>query len=133
MLVATDVAARGIDVKNITLVVNFDLPAVAEDYVHRIGRTGRAGSTGRSHSLVAPEDEPLLRAIERLIGTKVKRASVEGLSAEAPQQDTEPANRTRSREAGGDSPGTGPRKRRRRRRAGPRDGGGKSQRARANA
>jgi ATP-dependent RNA helicase RhlE len=67
VLVATDVAARGIDVDGISLVVNFDLPNVAESYVHRIGRTGRAGATGRAISFCAHEERDLLRDVEKLI------------------------------------------------------------------
>ncbi len=67
VLVATDVAARGIDVDGVSLVVNFDLPNVAESYVHRIGRTGRAGATGRAISFCARDERPLLQDIERLI------------------------------------------------------------------
>jgi ATP-dependent RNA helicase RhlE len=67
VLVATDVAARGIDVDGISLVVNFDLPNVAESYVHRIGRTGRAGATGRAISFCAHEERSLLRDVEKLI------------------------------------------------------------------
>jgi ATP-dependent RNA helicase RhlE len=67
VLVATDIAARGLDIAQLPLVVNYDLPLVAEDYVHRVGRTGRAGHTGRAVSLVAAEDRGLLRAIQRLL------------------------------------------------------------------
>ena len=67
VLVATDIAARGIDVDAIKLVVNFDLPHVAETYVHRIGRTARAGATGAAVSFCSPDEKPLLRAIEKLI------------------------------------------------------------------
>jgi ATP-dependent RNA helicase RhlE len=67
VLVATDVAARGIDVDGVSLVVNFDLPNVAESYVHRIGRTGRAGAVGRAISFCARDERPLLQDIERLI------------------------------------------------------------------
>jgi ATP-dependent RNA helicase RhlE len=71
VLVATDIAARGIDVKSIELVVNFDLPDQAEDYVHRIGRTGRAGETGRAISFVQPDQASDVRQIERLIQTRI--------------------------------------------------------------
>jgi len=71
VLVATDVAARGIDVKRITLVVNFDLPMEAESYVHRIGRTARAGESGRAISFCSTEEVALLREVERLIRTAV--------------------------------------------------------------
>jgi ATP-dependent RNA helicase RhlE len=72
VLVATDIAARGLDIEELPHVVNFDLPHVPEDYVHRIGRTGRAGATGEALSLVCPEDRPLLGAIERLINRKIE-------------------------------------------------------------
>ena len=71
MLVATDVAARGIDVKNITLVVNFDLPMEPDAYVHRIGRTARAGASGHAISFCSEEEVALLRGIERLINKTV--------------------------------------------------------------
>jgi ATP-dependent RNA helicase RhlE len=75
VLVATDVAARGIDVEGISLVVNFDLPNVAESYVHRIGRTGRAGATGRAISFCDREERSLLVDIERLIRRRLPTAS----------------------------------------------------------
>jgi ATP-dependent RNA helicase RhlE len=71
VLVATDVASRGIDVDNVTHVVNFDLPSEAEDYVHRIGRTGRAGATGTAYTLCTRDELPTMKAIEKLIGNKV--------------------------------------------------------------
>jgi superfamily II DNA/RNA helicase len=79
VLVATDVAARGLDVKGITHVINFDLPRVSEDYVHRIGRTGRAGATGRAISLVGPQDWMNLTRIERLTGQPIHEIKIEGL------------------------------------------------------
>ena len=78
-LVATDVAARGLDIKDISHVINYDLPTVAEDYIHRIGRTGRASATGCAISLVGPADWTKLSQIEKLIGQKVKREVVDGL------------------------------------------------------
>ncbi|HLY53892.1 MAG TPA: DEAD/DEAH box helicase, partial [Steroidobacteraceae bacterium] len=66
-LVATEVAARGLDIKELPHVINYELPNVPEDYVHRIGRTARAGSAGRATSLVAPDEVPLLRDIEKLL------------------------------------------------------------------
>ncbi|MBS1808424.1 MAG: DEAD/DEAH box helicase [Acidobacteria bacterium] len=73
VLVATDIAARGIDVDLISHVINFDLPDAPEDYVHRIGRTGRAGNEGQAISLITPVDELSMRAIEKLTGQKVER------------------------------------------------------------
>ena len=78
VLVATDIAARGIDVDAISHVINFDLPDAAEDYVHRIGRTGRAGNEGQAISLVTPVDELSLRAIEKLTGQAVERIVLPG-------------------------------------------------------
>ena len=72
-LVATDVAARGLDIEDLPQVVNFDLPLQAEDYVHRIGRTGRAGQTGEAISLVCADEAPLLGAIEQLIKQPLSR------------------------------------------------------------
>ena len=78
VLVATDIAARGIDIQQLPHVVNLDLPNQAEDYVHRIGRTGRAGCNGHAVSLVAAEEHELLRAIERLLGERLPRQEVPG-------------------------------------------------------
>ncbi|WOJ96317.1 DEAD/DEAH box helicase [Congregibacter brevis] len=101
LLIATDIAARGLDIEQLPEVVNFDLPSVPEDYVHRIGRTGRAGSTGRSHSLVSAEDEPLLRAIERLIRRDIPRVQVPGFepSDTPPSPDTAQRRSPRSSDA----------------------------------
>ena len=78
VLVATDIAARGLDIEALPHVVNYDLPHVAEDYVHRIGRTGRAGTEGEAVSLVTPEDRPLMSAIERLMSKQVDVREIEG-------------------------------------------------------
>src|SRR5690349_22805360 len=71
VLVATDVAARGLDIDDLPLVVNYELPYVPEDYIHRIGRTGRAGATGRAISFVAEDEIRLLDEIEKLLKKKV--------------------------------------------------------------
>jgi ATP-dependent RNA helicase RhlE len=78
VLVATDIAARGIDIEELPHVVNYEMPNVPEDYVHRIGRTGRAGATGEAISLVCLDEEQFLRDIEKLIKRSIKRASVPG-------------------------------------------------------
>lgn len=80
VLVATDIAARGIDIEQLARVINFDLPHVPEDYVHRIGRTGRAGATGLAISLVSGEESKQLRDIERLIKFAVPRGDSEEYS-----------------------------------------------------
>ena len=76
VLVATDIAARGIDVEALSHVVNFDVPAVAEDYIHRVGRTGRAEMTGEAYTFVAPDEESDLRAIERAVGKALPRVTL---------------------------------------------------------
>jgi ATP-dependent RNA helicase RhlE len=78
VLVATDIAARGIDVKALGSVVNFDVPHQPEDYIHRVGRTARAEAAGDAYSLVSPEEENDLRAIERHLGHSLPRKQVEG-------------------------------------------------------
>jgi superfamily II DNA/RNA helicase len=79
LLVASDVAARGLDIAFLSHVFNFDVPINAEDYVHRIGRTGRAGREGRAFMLAAPEDGAAVAAIEKLIGRPIPRVEVEGM------------------------------------------------------
>jgi ATP-dependent RNA helicase RhlE len=78
VLVATDIAARGLDIEQLPQVVNFDLPNVAEDYVHRIGRTGRAGAKGQAVSLVCADEIKELSAIERLIQQLLRRELIDG-------------------------------------------------------
>ena len=83
VLVATDVASRGLDIESLPQVINFDIPHSPEDYIHRIGRTGRAGLTGEAISLVAPEDAEALAAIEKLIKKKIERVLVAGFEPNA--------------------------------------------------
>jgi ATP-dependent RNA helicase RhlE len=84
VLVATDIAARGIDVDGISHVVNFDFPPQPEDYVHRIGRTGRAAAIGDAVSLVTPDDRDNLRRLERFLGRGIARYTIEGVVAVLP-------------------------------------------------
>jgi len=81
ILVATDIAARGLDIDQLPHVVNFELPNVDEDYVHRIGRTGRAGRSGEAISLVAPDEEKLLKSIERMTKQKIPDGDLMGFDA----------------------------------------------------
>jgi len=83
VLVATDIAARGLDVEALGHVVNFDVPAVPEDYIHRVGRTARAETTGEAFTLVTPEDEEDVRRIERALGSKLTRARLAGFAYDA--------------------------------------------------
>ena len=78
VLVATDIAARGLDIPLLPHVINFELPNVPEDYVHRIGRTGRAGASGEAISLVCGEEREYLKSIEKLLGEKMPTSSIEG-------------------------------------------------------
>ena len=80
-LIATDIAARGIDIDDISHVINFDLPHVPEDYVHRVGRTARAGRSGHAIAFAAPEEGTQLAAIERLVGRAIRREQVAGFAA----------------------------------------------------
>ena len=84
ILVATDIAARGLDIEALPCVINHDLPMVAEDYVHRIGRTGRAGSTGLALSLVSPEEGGLLRQIQRLLKQELEMVPIAGFAPSRP-------------------------------------------------
>ena len=85
VLVATDIAARGLDIDQLPHVVNYDLPEVAEHYVHRIGRTGRAGNEGLAVSLVGRDERPLLKQIERLLGYAVAIRQPDGYVPPAPR------------------------------------------------
>ena len=104
VLVATDIAARGIDIDQLPQVVNFELPNVPEDYVHRIGRTGRAGTTGAAVSLVDHEELGYLKDIERLIKRSIARVVVEGFvmpEPAAPHEGMDEDDRRPPRPAGG--------------------------------
>src|SRR5262249_13459277 len=143
ILVATNIAARGLDVTHITHVISFDVPAVPDDYIHRIGRTARAEAEGDAFVLVAPAEERSLARIERQIGQRLPRVTPPDLHYTVPRTDRgdhrserggrrhggdragrptarEAGTRTGTAHAGGN--GDAPRKRRRRRRGGSRKG-----------
>ena len=90
ILVATDIASRGIDVKGIELVLNYDLPEAASDYVHRIGRTGRAGLTGKAISFVSPDQKNKIREIEYLIRTQIPVSKAQGVVQVALEENPQP-------------------------------------------
>ncbi|GBE52350.1 ATP-dependent RNA helicase RhlE [bacterium BMS3Bbin14] len=91
ILVATDIAARGIDVSLISHVINYDIPDTADAYIHRIGRTGRAARNGNAYTLVSREDQIMIRAIERVLGSPLERCTVDGFdySVTSPRKNTE--------------------------------------------
>ena len=93
VLVATDLAARGLDVSSISHVINFDMPGTVDDYTHRIGRTGRAAKTGDAFTFITPEDEATVRAIERVLGSAIERRVLEDFDYRARPQ---PADAARS-------------------------------------
>jgi ATP-dependent RNA helicase RhlE len=111
VLVATDIAARGLDIDQLPHVVNFELPNVPEDYVHRIGRTGRAGNEGEAMSLVCVDEHKLLRDIERLLGRRIHSDTLPGYEPD-PSITAEPIQNGRNR--GGRNQGTNEQPRRRR-------------------
>lgn len=118
ILVATDIAARGIDINQLPYVVNYELPNVPEDYVHRIGRTARAGNSGLAISLVDHEEEKFLRDIEALMKCKIERQDIDGFKRKAGPVPAKPARGGRPNGAGagrnnaGASSGGGQRRRR---------------------
>jgi ATP-dependent RNA helicase RhlE len=123
VLVATDIAARGIDITELPHVVNYELPNVPEDYVHRIGRTGRAGSEGEASSLVCIDEHKLLRDIERLIKREIPVVQVPGFEPD-PRIKAEPILNGQNR-GGGRGQGGGQRQGQGRSQSAPRAGGGK--------
>ena len=109
VLVATDVAARGLDIVELPYVVNFELPSVPEDYVHRIGRTGRAGSTGEAISLVCSEEHDRLGAIEKIIKQSIPQSLVPGFEPNAREVPSYSPGRGREARDGGGGRGRGER------------------------
>jgi superfamily II DNA/RNA helicase len=84
ILVATDIAARGVDVSNISHVINYDMPDTADAYTHRVGRTGRAARTGKAFTFVTHADRPAVRSFERIMGMKLASRELEGFDYNAP-------------------------------------------------
>jgi len=84
IMVATDIAARGLDVESISHVINYDMPDTADAYIHRIGRTGRAQRTGDAFTLVTPEDNDMIRTLERIMGAPIKRETLDGFDYTLP-------------------------------------------------
>ncbi len=93
VLVATDIAARGIDVSGLSLVVNYDLPNIPETYIHRIGRTGRASASGVAMSFCAVDEKPYLRDIQRLIGQKITVIDEHPFPDDGPEEPSKPQTR----------------------------------------
>lgn len=87
VMVATDIAARGLDVEGISHVINYDMPATADDYIHRIGRTGRAEHTGDAFTLVAPDDKDMVRSLEKIMGKPLPHLTLAGFDYMAPAPD----------------------------------------------
>jgi len=96
IMVATDIAARGLDIENISHVINFDIPATADDYIHRIGRTGRAERSGDAFTLTTPEDDDMIKKLEKIIGNKIARKKLEDFDYNSPK----PQHNQRPRKAG---------------------------------
>lgn len=106
VLVATDIAARGLDIPLLPHVINFELPNISEDYVHRIGRTGRAGASGEAISLVSADETSYLKSIEKLINMKIEVEIVEGFEPD-PNASTEPIKPGQNRNRGGNNRNSG--------------------------
>jgi superfamily II DNA/RNA helicase len=129
LLVCSDVAARGLDIAAVSHVFNFDVPTHAEDYVHRIGRTGRAGRKGHAFTLAAPEDGKYIASIERLIGTKIPRVDIEKVAGAELGEETRKGRAGRRRKSEEPAPAEkkGPKKEGRKREGGHKDTGGRKE------
>jgi ATP-dependent RNA helicase RhlE len=97
VMVATDIAARGLDVEGISHVINYDMPATADDYIHRIGRTGRAERTGDAFTLVTQDDKDMVRTLEKIIGRSLPKHTLDGFNYTAPAPDRPAVNPFKSR------------------------------------
>jgi superfamily II DNA/RNA helicase len=100
ILVATDIVSRGIDIDAIELVINYDVPQDAEDYIHRVGRTARAESTGVALTFVNPDDQPKLKKIEQLIGSEIKKIPLPASLGKAPEYQPDVKKRKSAKKRG---------------------------------
>jgi ATP-dependent RNA helicase RhlE len=107
ILVATDVASRGIDVADIAHVINYDMPDTADAYTHRVGRTGRAHHTGEALTLAEPEDEPMVREIEHVLGETLERRRLPDFNYEGFDPERSPRTTTQARAGQGTKAGNG--------------------------
>jgi ATP-dependent RNA helicase RhlE len=106
-MVATDIAARGLDVESISHVINYDIPDTADAYIHRIGRTGRAERTGDAFTLVTPEDNAMVKELEKIMGQALSRQTIPGFDYAAPSATKTAIANIKARRAPS-SPGTKP-------------------------
>jgi ATP-dependent RNA helicase RhlE len=127
-MVATDIAARGLDINRLPHVVNYELPNVPEDYVHRIGRTARAGQEGHAVSLVCVDELKLLRDIESLLKTEIEKEVIPGYEPD-PRIKAEPVQKGRPQRSGGQRKGAPGGGRNKRRGGPPKNRGGQRQRS----
>ncbi|MFC1879450.1 DEAD/DEAH box helicase [Chloroflexota bacterium] len=91
IMVATDIAARGLDIENISHVINFDMPDTADAYIHRIGRTGRAERNGKALTFVTPDDQAMVRTLERIMGSKIEEQCIDGFDYSQPGPSQQPS------------------------------------------
>jgi ATP-dependent RNA helicase RhlE len=110
-MVATDIAARGLDVESISHVINYDIPDTADAYIHRIGRTGRAERSGDAFTLVCPEDNAMVRELEKIMGQALSRQTIPGFNYDLPSA-TKPSFANIKARRAPSSPGTKPSSRR---------------------
>jgi ATP-dependent RNA helicase RhlE len=97
ILVATDIAARGLDVENISHVINFDMPDTSDAYIHRIGRTGRAERHGQAFTFITPKDKAMVHSLEKIIGRRLDRQRLDGFDYDLPPSNPQGSSTKRAR------------------------------------